>query len=58
VWYSYDENGAFAFSGVITATVHLIDANSFTYSSSIEIFDTDGNLIFTACGRATGARFE
>jgi hypothetical protein len=58
VWYSYDENGAFAFSGVIIATVHLIDANSFTYSSSIEIFDTDGNLIFTACGRATGARFE
>jgi hypothetical protein len=47
-----------AFSGVMTATVQLADANGFTYSATIEIFDADGNLIFTACGRWTGTRFE
>ena len=58
VSYSYDENGDFAISFVIAATVHLIDANSFEYSSTIQIFDADGNLIVTLCGRADGTRFE
>jgi hypothetical protein len=58
VWYGYDENGVFLYSGVITATVHLTDANSFTYTSTIQFFDADGNLLFTACGRATGTRFQ
>jgi len=58
VSYSYDENGDFAISFVITATVHLIDANSFEYRSTIQIFDADGNLIVTLCGRADGTRFE
>jgi len=56
--FSTDENGELAISGVITATVHLTDANSWTYSATIEIFDADGNLIFTACGRGTGRRFQ
>ena len=40
------------------------DKNGFAFISEdagdiqIKFFDTDGNLIFTACGRATGARFE
>jgi hypothetical protein len=55
---STDENGALATSGIITATVHLTDANSFTYSATIQIFDADGNLIGTFCGRGTGTRFE
>jgi hypothetical protein len=58
VSYGYDENGAFAGSGVVTANVHLTGANSFTYGATIQFFDADGNLIFTACGRATGTRFE
>ena len=58
VFYVYDENGVFALSGVISATVHLTDANSLSYSSTIEFFDADGNLLFTACGRADGERFE
>jgi hypothetical protein len=43
----------------MTATVQLADANanSFTYTSSIEIFGAHKDLIFTACGRATGTRF-
>jgi hypothetical protein len=58
VFYVYDENGVFALSGVISATVHLTDANSLSYSSTIEFFDADGNPLFTLCGRATGTRFE
>lgn len=58
VFYFYDENAVFAGSGIISATVHLADANSLSYSSTIEIFDTDGNLLFTACGRVTGTRFQ
>src|SRR5438874_5595929 len=56
--YAYDENGAFAGSGVVTANVHLTSANSFTYSARIQFFDAEGNLVFSACGRATGTRFE
>jgi hypothetical protein len=56
--FSTDENGALATSGIITATVHLTDANSFTYSATIQIFDANGNLIGTFCGRSTGTRFE
>jgi hypothetical protein len=55
---STDENGALAIRGTITANVHLTDANSFTYSATIQIFDADGNLIATFCGRSTGTRFE
>jgi len=58
VSYGYDENGDFALSFVITSTVHLDTSNSWTYNASIEIFDADGNLIFTACGRGTATRFE
>ena len=53
-----DENGALAFRGTVTGTVHLADANSFTYSATIQLFDADGNLIATFCGRSTGTRFE
>jgi hypothetical protein len=56
--YIYDENGAFAGSGVVIANVHLTSANSFTYSATIAVYDADGNLLFTFCGRSTGTRFE
>ena len=56
--YVYDENGAFAGSGVVTANVHLTSANSFEYSATIQFFDADGNLLFSGCGRATATRFE
>jgi len=55
---STDENGALAITGIVTANVHLTSANSFTYSATIQIFDADGNLIFTAYGRTTGTRFQ
>ena len=58
VSYGYDQNGAFAGSGVVTASVHLTSANRFEYSATIQIFDPNGNLVVTLCGRATGTRFE
>jgi hypothetical protein len=53
-----DENGALAIVGIVTANVHLTDTSSFTYSATIQLFDADGNLIATFCGRTTGTRFE
>jgi hypothetical protein len=41
-----------------TDTLHLTSANSFESSKIIQIFDADGNLLFTACERRTGTRFE
>ncbi len=58
VSYSYDENGAFAGSDIVTANVHLDTANTFSYSARIQFFDANGNPTFTACGRASGTRFE
>ena len=57
-WNGFDENGAFVYYGVITATVHLTGANSHSYIATIELFDPDGNLFFTACGAGTGMRFQ
>jgi hypothetical protein len=56
--YRYDGSGAFLGPLVITANVELTDANSFIYTSTIQIADASGNPIATHCGRATGTRFE
>ena len=58
VSYKYDSNGAFLGPLVLTATVELTSANSFIYSATIQIFDANGNLSQTRCGRATATRFE
>ena len=56
--YRYDSSGTFLGPLVLTANVELTSANSFTYSSTIQIIDANGDLISTRCGRATGTRFE
>lgn len=59
VSYGYDANGAFTGRGEITATVTLDSSgNSFTYHSTIDVYDANGNLLFSFCGAATGTRFE
>ena len=55
--YRYDSNGTFLGPLVLSANVELTSANSFIYSSKIEIIDANG-VIDTRCGRATGTRFE
>jgi hypothetical protein len=59
VSYSYDSNGAFTGSSVITATGNLAsDGSSFTYDGTIAFYDAEGNLLFSICGMATATRFE
>lgn len=58
VSYKYDVNGTFSGPLVLTANVELTDPNSFIYNAKIQIFDANGNLVSTRCGRATGTRFE
>jgi hypothetical protein len=57
VAYRYGGNGAFVGPLVLTANVELTSANSFTYIATIQIFNANGDLIDTRCGRGTGARF-
>src|SRR5262245_48102805 len=56
--YRYDGNGTFIGSLVIAANVSLTGNDSFIYSAGIQIFDANGSLIATRCGRGTGERFE
>ena len=56
--YRYDGSGTFLGSLVITANVELTGANSFIYSSAIQLANASGDPIATLCGRATGTRFE
>jgi len=56
--YKYDNNGIFLGPLVLTANVELIDANSFIYSATIQIFNANGELTASHCGRATATRFE
>ncbi|HUS36337.1 MAG TPA: hypothetical protein VM680_13380 [Verrucomicrobiae bacterium] len=56
--YRYDNSGVFAGSLLLTANVELTDANSFTYSATIQIANANGNPIANNCGRGIGTRFE
>ena len=59
IFYRYDTTGLFVGSQKITAALVLgASGNDFTTSSTIEIFDADGNLIGTGCAKAAGTRFE
>ena len=58
VSYAYTAEGVFDGRTEITRTLHLTSANSFESSSIVQIFDADGNLVFTACERGTATRFE
>ena len=59
IFYRYDTSGVFVGSQKITAALLLgASGTDFTTSSTIEIFDADGNLIGTGCATAAGTRFE
>ena len=58
VSYGYDAEGVFIGRAEVTDTLHLTSANSFESTATIQIFDADDNLVFTACARRTGTRFE
>ncbi len=54
----YDDNGAFAGTAIVTATGMLTSADAFTYTSTIDLHDADGNLLASFCGASTGTRFK
>ena len=56
--YFYDENGAFDGSGTVSANVHLDSADSFSYNAIVELYDADGNLLFSFCGHSEATRFQ
>ena len=56
--YLYDNSGQFNGSTIVTATGQLTTADSFAYSATIQVYDADGNLLATHCGRSTATRFE
>lgn len=58
VSYKYDSSGTFLGPLILTAKLELTGANSFTYSATIQIFDANGNLSDSRCGRGNGTRFE
>ena len=58
VSYGYTAEGDFAFRVEATETLHLTSANSFTSAGTVQIFDVDGNLLFTFCGQSEGTRFQ
>ena len=58
VFYSYTAEGDFDGRGEATEAIHLTSANSFTSADTVQIFDADGNLLFTFCGHSEGTRFE
>lgn len=58
VGYNYDANGVFAGRGEITATITLATSDTFTADTVVDIYDADGNLLFSFCGMWTGTRFK
>ena len=55
----YNVGGVFIGSQKVTATLDLGGGgDDFTTRSGIEVFDTNDNLIVTACATAVGRRFE
>ena len=58
VSYFYTAEGDFAGTAEVTETLQLTSANSSTGTATIQIFDADGNLVFTAFDKRTGTRFE
>ena len=58
VGYAYTAEGVFEGRAEITRRLHLTSANSFESSSIIQIFDADGNLVFTEYATSTATRFE
>ena len=57
VAYRYDGAGTFLGPLLLTANVELTGANTFIYSSRIQIVDANGGLIDSRCGRGTATRF-
>jgi len=55
----YNASGVFIGTQKITATLELgASGDEFATSSSVEVFDVNGNLVGMGCATAAGTRFE
>jgi hypothetical protein len=55
----FDSTGAWIQTHRVTRSIELAgDADEFTDSINLEIFDTSGNLITTGCGTSVATRFK
>jgi hypothetical protein len=55
--YNYSDTGVIAGSIEVTGTAELTGGDAFSYKSSVEFYDANGNLLVAHCGKATGLRF-
>ena len=58
VAYSYTAEGDFDGRVEATQALQRTTVDSFTSTGTVQIFDADGNLLFTFCGHSEGTRFQ
>jgi len=58
VSYGYTAEGVFEARVEATQALQLTTVDSFTSTGTVQIFDADGNLLFTFCGHSEGTRFQ
>ena len=60
VGYNRDDSGTFVGRGEISSTDLQVAPGglTFTYDSTIAVYDADGNLLFLFCGHGSGTRFQ
>jgi hypothetical protein len=59
VSYGYDDSGTFTGRAEITAMVRVDgDADSLTANTRVDVFDANGNPLFSFCGKWSGTRFQ
>ena len=55
--FNFNPDGSFAGTVIIARKIQLsADANSFTSIGTLAVYDTDGNLVFSACGGDAATR--
>ena len=58
IFYRYDASGAFTGSQRAKIALKLgASGDEFTATSAIQVFDANGNVVFTGCGTPSGTRF-
>jgi hypothetical protein len=54
----YDASGVFTGSQTGKIALKLgVNGDEFTATSAIQVFDANGNVVFTGCGTPSGTRF-
>jgi len=58
IFYRYDASGVFTGSQTGKIALKLgVNGDEFTATSAIQVFEANGNVVFTGCGTPSGTRF-